>query len=116
MRNYPEWEDKKEIEDTRNRYCALYENEDGSKFYIEPAFYVTLEPFRVHYPNQFSDIIKEMDAVVRRNKLVVFTADDEEPLTYIPEDIKAIYLTITDITDKLKLFLEDKSRGSDYGD
>ena len=32
MKNYPEWESKKRLIDLRNRYCTLYENEDGSKF------------------------------------------------------------------------------------
>lgn len=116
MKNYPEWESKKRLIDLRNRYCTLYENEDGSKFYIEPAFYTTLETFKVHYPDRINDILAEMDRAVKANKFVVFTADDEKPLTFVPENVEAVYLEITDITNKLKIFLEDKSRGSDYGD
>ena len=63
-----------------------------------------------------SDILAEMDRAVKANKFVVFTADDENPLTFVPENVEAVYLEITDITNKLKIFLEDKSRGSDYGD
>ena len=91
-------------------------SEDGSKFYIEPAFYTTLETFKVHYPDRINDILAEMDRAVKANKFVVFTADDENPLTFVPENVEAVYLEITDITNKLKIFLEDKSRGSDYGD
>ena len=104
MKNYPEWESKKRLIDLRNRYCTLYENEDGSKFY------------KVHYPDRINDILAEMDRAVKANKFVVFTADDENPLTFVPENVEAVYLEITDITNKLKIFLEDKSRGSDYGD
>lgn len=116
MKHYPEWEDRKKLIDLRNRYCTLYENADGGKFYIEPAFYTTFETFKMHYPERVGEIIAEMDRRVSRERLVVFTADDEEPLTYIPDGVKAVYLTVTDICDKLKIFLEDKSRGSDYGD
>ena len=45
-----------------------------------------------------------------------YSVFDENPLTFVPENIEAVYLEITDITNKLKIFLEDKSRGSDYGD
>ena len=47
------------------------------------------------------------------NKKVVFTANYESPLT---EAEGYIYLEITDVTDPLKIYAEDKSRGSDYGD
>ena len=70
----------------------------------------------VHEDDDRVNILAEMDRAVKANKFVVFTADDENPLTFVPENIDAVYLEITDITNKLKIFLEDKSRGSDYGD
>lgn len=39
--------------------------------------------------------------------------DYEVPLTHAEN---YIYQEITDITDSLGIFVEDKSRGSDYGD
>ena len=54
-----------------------------------------------------------MEEVVRKNKKVVFTADFENPQTEVEG---YIYLEIHDITDPLCIFVEDKSRGSDYGD
>ena len=54
-----------------------------------------------------------MKQLVIQNKKVVFTLDYESPLT------KAdgyVYLEITDVTDPLGIYVEDKSRGSDYGD
>lgn len=116
MNRYPEWEDKKILIDLRNRYCTLYENEDGSKFYVEPAFYTALSVYKTNYPERLADILREMDRLSARYRLVVFTADDEEPLTFIPDGIQAVYLTAADICDRLQIFLEDKSRGSDYGD
>ena len=58
-------------------------------------------------------IIKRMEEVVKKNKRVVFTAEYENPQTEVDG---YIFLEITDITDPLQIFVEDKSRGSDYGD
>ena len=47
------------------------------------------------------------------------TAEDksfQEYEAYFEEIEGYIYLEITDITDPLKIYAEDKSRGSDYGD
>ena len=38
---------------------------------------------------------------------------EDEPLT---KNKDAIFLTIYDILNKLQIYVEDKSRGSDYGD
>ena len=50
---------------------------------------------------------------MRRNKKVIFIGDFE---TNTFEKDGYIILEITDITDPLQIFVEDKSRGSDYGD
>ena len=52
--------------------------------------------------------------IVKKNKKVVFTGNFEFPQTETDEDY--IILEITDVTDPLKIYVEDKSRGSDYGD
>lgn len=54
-----------------------------------------------------------MEIIVKKNRLVVFTGDFESSPT---EAEGAIYLEITDITNPLHIYVEDKSRGSDYGD
>ena len=54
-----------------------------------------------------------MEELVKKNKKIVFTGNFENPLTEIDN---YIFLEITDVTDHLKIFAEDKSRGSDYGD
>jgi hypothetical protein len=51
--------------------------------------------------------------LVKRNKKVVFTGNFENPLTDVDN---YIYLEVTDVTDTLQIYAEDKSRGSDYGD
>ena len=43
----------------------------------------------------------------------MFVGNFEFPQTEVEEHI---FLEITDVTDPLKIFVEDKSRGSDYGD
>ena len=113
--NYDEFKHLKTIEDTNNPYCTLYELEDGSRFYIEPAYYTQMEGFKEKRRKEYPLIIERMIEVVKKNRKVVFTAEYEFPQTD-PQDDEYIYLEIFDITDPLKIYVEDKSRGSDYGD
>ncbi len=111
--NYPEFEHIKQLEDKNNPFCTLYELDSGARFYIEPVFYTMLRGFLDHYPEHYQRIVDEIIKVANENKKVVFTGNYECPLTNV-EDY--VFLEITDITDPLKIFVEDKSRGSDYGD
>lgn len=111
---YPEFEKLKLIEDKNNPFCNLYEYENGERFYIEPVFYTQMKGFKERTTEeQYQSILKEMERVVLRNKKVVFTGSFEFPQTVADG---YIYLEITDITDPLQIYVEDKSRGSDYGD
>lgn len=111
---YVEFEHLKTIEDKNNPFCTLFELEGGERFYLEPAFYTQLIGFRDRFhENDYNRIINRIIEVVKRNKRVVFTAEYEYPQTEVEG---YIYLEITDITDPLCIFAEDKSRGSDYGD
>lgn len=110
---YVEFEHIKVIEDKNNPFCTLYEYEDGSRFYIEPQFYTMLKGFEERHRERFPEILQRMEEVVHRNKKVIFTADFENPQT---EADDYIILEIFDITNPLQIFVEDKSRGSDYGD
>ncbi len=110
---YEEFKYYKHLEDKSNPFSALYELENGERFYIEPVFYTMLKGFKDHHPDKYPLIIKEMIKLVKQNKRVVFTGNYECPLTNV-EDY--IFLEPTDITDPLHIFVEDKSRGSDYGD
>lgn len=110
---YPEWKDRTLMVDLKNRLAKCYKNKDGSIFYVEPGFYKLLQALRNVYPDRFDEVLKKMDELTSANELVVYVCDEENPLIDVE---KAKYITIFDITDSLGLLLEDKSRGSDYGD
>ena len=113
MRNYPEFSHLKILEDKNNPFSALFFYESGECFYLEPVFYTQLMGFKDHYPEKYHLIIAKMEELVKKNKKIVFTGNFDNPLTEIDN---FIYLEITDVTDPLQIFAEDKSRGSDYGD
>ena len=110
---YEEFQDLKELKDDNNPFSTLYQLDSGELFYIEPVFYTMLKGFKDHHPDKIPLIVGEMLRVVKQNKKVVFTGNYDCPLTNVEG---FIYLEINDITDPLKIFVEDKSRGSDYGD
>ena len=113
MRDYEEFKDLRKEEDKSNPFSVLYFLESGESFYLEPVFYTQLMGFKDHYPEKYHSIINKMMELVKRNKKVVFTGNFENPLTEIDN---YIYLEVTDVTDTLQIYAEDKSRGSDYGD
>ena len=110
---YVEFENLKQIEDKNNPFSSLYELETGERFYIEPVFYTMLQGFKDHHPDKYPLIVEEILKSVKKNQKVVFTGNYECPLTNVEG---FVYLEINDITDPLQIFVEDKSRGSDYGD
>lgn len=116
MTRYKEFEKYTIIEDKKNPFSTLYQIDDAY-FYIEPLFYTYLENLKMHHADKIPSIIEEMLSIVRRNKKVIFSGMDEE---YEDEPVtKAegfIVITLFDITDKLCIFWDNKSRGSDYGD
>ena len=57
-----------------------------------------------------------MDRVTKKYKLVVFTGDDEEPITFVDENVKHVVLGIHDITDRLEIYIEEKNFQGDYTD
>lgn len=114
MKNYEEWcKYKFEIE-KENPFSSKYITEDGDVFYIEPVFYTMFKSFKDQYPQEVERILNEMERVVKLNHRVIFTGCFEHPLTNVKEDF--VILELLDITDHIGLFVEDKSRGSDYGD
>ena len=115
VKTYKEWSNLQVIEDPQNPFSTLYAYEDGSMFYIEPIFYTQLMGFEEHRPGCIVAILKEMEQIVKNNKKVIFAGEYDIPLTRANVD-DFIILEIFDITDKLQIYVEDKSRGSDYGD
>jgi len=111
--NYEEFEKYRELENSQSKLIKCYQLPCGEIFYIEPPFYTQLMGFKSIYPEQFDRVIAQMETVVIRNKKVEFVYDYENP--FLPLD-GFIYVEFSDITDALKIYYEDKSRGSDYGD
>ena len=112
--NYIEFEQFSLVKDRNNPFCNHYVMEGGEDFYVEPAFYTQMRGFQDrHSKEDYQRIVDRMIEVVKKNKRVVFVGNFEYPQTEVEG---YIFLEITDITDPLKIFVEDKSRGSDYGD
>ena len=108
-----EFKDLKEVVDPQYPFIPHYELDDGSDFYIDPIFYTQLRGFKERHEDKYQTIIDALLNRVRRNKKVIFIGDFENNVF---EKDGYIILEITDITDPLQIFVEDKSRGSDYGD
>lgn len=87
--------------------------DDEIDFYLEPIFLSQMHGFKERHKDKYQQIIDAIIERVKNNKKVVFIGDFENNTLDIPG---YIFLEITDITDPLKIFVEDKSRGSDYGD
>lgn len=113
MIEYEEFQNLQRLEDKNNPFSAKFMYPNGETFYIEPVFLTQLHGFRDHHKDSYSAILKRMEELVLKNKKVVFTGNFEFPQTEV-EDY--IFLEITDVTDPLQIYVEDKSRGSDYGD
>ena len=113
MKHYEEWKDRDVLIDLRNRFATCYRNPDGSVFYIEPQFYTYLQGYKMLRPESYQKLLDKMDEIVKKNRKVVFVGQDDNPLV---ETEGAIYLSAMDIADLCKVLVEDKSRGSDYGD
>ena len=111
--NYPEFNHLKQLKDNHNPFSALFVYPTGERFYIEPVFYTQLQGFKDHHADKYQLILNRIEELVLKNKKVVFTGNFEFPQTEVEG---YIFLEITDVTDPLKIFVEDKSRGSDYGD
>lgn len=111
---YEEFNKYKQVVDKENPFSNLYYLDSGECFYIEPVFYTHLRGFKDLREKEYPRIIERIIEVVKKNKKVIFTGNYECPQTLASDDF--IILEINDITDPLQIFVEDKSRGSDYGD
>ena len=109
--NYEEFASYKEITDSKFVKKFLVKN--GNTFYIEPAFYTQMIGLFERYPDQKDNFMTQLDKIVNSNKEVAFVYDFENPFLDYGD---AILREFVDVTDACKIFYEDKSRGSDYGD
>ena len=111
--DYVEFNKYKVYQDKENHLVHAYEDEEGNRFYVEPGFYNGLIGFEEKRYDRFDEIMVAIDEIIKKHHKVIFTADFENP--WITRE-GFIYREIHDITDPLNIFVEDKSRGSDYGD
>ena len=107
------WKNLNKMVDKNNPYSDCYTYENGDKFYVEPVFLLKLSGMKQFVSERFDEILIEMERLVRKNHLVVFIGEEDEEITNVDG---AIYLTLQDVCNPIKVFVEDKSRGSDYGD
>jgi len=111
--NYEEFHNLTLLNRNQPLLARLYSLSEEEFFYIEPVFYTQLTRILERFPAKEKVIVNYMLEIVQKEKRVIFTGDYEYPL--IDKD-NYIYRDIKDITDSLKIFVNDISRGSDYGD
>lgn len=109
--NYEEFAKYKDITD--NKFVRKFACGCGNIFYLEPAFYTQMMGLFERYPEQKEPFMNKMDELIKKNKLIAFVYDFENPFLDYGE---AVLREFVDVTDACKIFYEDKSRGSDYGD
>ena len=111
--NYEEFKEFKLVKDEENPFSYHFVIDENTDFYLEPVVFTQLNGFKERHPDKYDLIIKSMIERVKSLKKVIFVGDFEN---YFTEKEGYIYLELLDITDPLQIFVEDKSRGSDYGD
>ena len=109
--NYEEFKKYKEISDSK--FVKKFESKEGNIFYIEPAFYTQMMGLFERYPEQEENFMNQMDKLILNNKQIAFVYDFENPFLDYGGSVLREFV---DVTDACKIFYEDKSRGSDYGD
>ena len=109
--NYEEFASYKEI--TESKFVKKFLGNNGNIFYLEPAFYTQMMGLFERYPDQKENFMSELTRQININKEIAFVYDFENPFLDYGD---AVLREFTDVTDACKIFYEDKSRGSDYGD
>ena len=110
---YPEFNQYESFVDPSNPFCNAYKTKEGHIFYVEPGFYDGMRGFKEKRREDYPKILEAIYDYVSKHEKTVFTWDFENPFM-IKEGY--LYREIHDFTDPLQIFVEDKSRGSDYGD
>lgn len=109
--NYEEFNKYKEI--NYSKFVKKFLVSNGNTFFVEPAFYTQMIGLFERYPEQKENFMSQLNKIVTNNKEVAFVYDFENPFLDYKD---AILREFVDVTDACKIFYEDKSRGSDYGD
>jgi hypothetical protein len=109
--NYEEFSKYNEVKD--NNFVKKFTTCSGNSFYIEPAFYTQMMGLFERYPEEKEKFMNKMHELINNNKEIAFVYDFENPFLDYGD---AVLREFVDVTDACKIFYEDKSRGSDYGD
>ena len=109
--NYEEFQKYTEVQD--NKFVKKFQTKSGNTFFFESAFYTQMMGLFERYPEQKENFMNELTRQIEANKEIAFVYDFENPFL---DYGNAILREFTDVTDACKIFYEDKSRGSDYGD
>lgn len=110
--DYTLFKDFETFEDDASRTCGCFIYK-GNYFIIEPNFYTQLKALEENLNDDFILVFNKLLDTVSKNKKVIFTGDFEFPCVYKDD---YIYREFSDLCNPLGIFLENKSRGSDYGD
>lgn len=111
--DYIEWLKYKKNPDTTPICPGYILNDKGDRFIMEPGFYNQLQSLKNLHPDKYELVIQEINNNAIKKHKVFYCVDFEKPFI----DLKDyVYNEITDILNPMKIFVEDKSRGSDYGD
>lgn len=100
--------------DKSNPFTYHYIIDNDLDFYVERIFLTKLNNLFYLQKDKENIVLNEMIKIVKKNKHVVFCGDFEYIQTEV--DDSYIFLEIEDVLNPLQIFVEDKSRGSDYGD
>ena len=109
--NYVEFTNYKDV--TESKFVKKFQAKNGNIFFLEPAFYTQMMGLFERYPEEKEKFMSMLDNIIISNKAVAFVYDFENPFLDYGD---AILREFVDVTDACKIFYEDKSRGSDYGD
>ena len=109
--NYEEFKNYKEVTDSK--FVKKFQAKNGNIFFIEPAFYTQMMGLFERYPDEKNKFLSMLEKIIGSNKKIAFVYDFENPFL---DYENAILREFIDVTDACKIFYEDKSRGSDYGD
>lgn len=107
------WGSLERFVDKKNPYTYAFKYDEDNLFYVEPVFLLKLSGIEQFASDKFDLVVEEMKRIVLKNHKVVFIGEEDEEFTQVDG---AIYLTIQDVCNPIKVYVEDKSRGSDYGD
>jgi hypothetical protein len=110
---YPEFNQYISFVDPTNPFCNAYKTKEGHIFYVEPGFYERMKGFQEKRGERYPELLSAIEEYIAQNPKVIFTWNAEQPFM-LKEGF--LYREIHDISDPLKIYVEDKSRGSDYGD